>query len=156
VVAPLGPGQEIGVDAPDAERAHLLYVGDDEPRKNLPVLLEAYGRYREQATEPLPLVLAGSATGDRPGVVVEHHPGRERLAELYAGAVALLHPSLYEGFGLTPLEAMSAGTPVVAGRSPGVEEVCGDAARYTDPRDPAALAVAIAEVARLPELRREL
>ncbi|HEY1590465.1 MAG TPA: glycosyltransferase family 1 protein [Solirubrobacteraceae bacterium] len=155
VVAPLGPGQEIA-GAPDAERAHLLYVGDDEPRKNLPVLLEAYGRYREQMVEPLPLVLAGSATGDGPGIVAEHRPGRERLAELYAGAVALVHPSLYEGFGLTPLEAMSAGTPVVAGRSPGVEEVCGDAARYADPRDPVALASAIAEVTSSPELRREL
>jgi glycosyltransferase involved in cell wall biosynthesis len=88
--------------------------------------------------------------------VAEHHPDRERLAELYAGAVALVHPSLYEGFGLTPLEAMSAGTPVVAGRSPGVEEVCGDAARYADPRDPVALASAIAEVTSSPELRREL
>jgi glycosyltransferase involved in cell wall biosynthesis len=162
VVAPLGPGQDVDRGDPEAapaqipERTHLLYVGDDEPRKNLPGLLEAYRRYREQTDEPLPLVLAGSASAGGPGIALEHHPPRERLAELYAGAVALVHPSLYEGFGLTALEAMRAGTPVVAGRSPGIEEVCGDAALYADPRDPAALAAAIAEVAGSPELRREL
>jgi glycosyltransferase involved in cell wall biosynthesis len=155
VVAPLGPGQDVARDA-GAERGHLLYVGDDEPRKNVPVMLEAYRRYRQQDPDPLPLVLAGSASGDGPGVAVERHPRRERLAELYGGAAALVHPSLYEGFGLTALEAMSAGVPVVAGRSPGIEEVCGDAARYADPRDPAALAAAIAEVVDSPELRREL
>jgi glycosyltransferase involved in cell wall biosynthesis len=154
VVAPLGPGQRLG--GAGAERTHLLYVGDDEPRKNVAGLLEAYRLHREQVPEALPLVLAGSATADGPGIAVERHPSRERLAELYAGAVALVHPSLYEGFGLVALEAMAAGAPVVAARAPGVEEVCADAARYADPRDPASLATAIGEVAASPELRREL
>jgi glycosyltransferase involved in cell wall biosynthesis len=156
VVAPLGPGQAVGAGAPDAEREHLLYVGDDEPRKNLAVLFDAYHRYRDRVADPLPLVLAGSVAVGGPGITVERQPPRERLAELYAGAVALVHPSLYEGFGLTALEAMSAGTPVVAARSPGIEEVCGDAARYADPRDPEALATAIAEVAQSSELRQKL
>jgi glycosyltransferase involved in cell wall biosynthesis len=154
VVAPLGPGQGLG--GVERERTHLLYVGDDEPRKNLPALLEAYRRYRGQARDPLPLVLAGSAAASGPGITVERRPGRERLGALYAGAVALVHPSLYEGFGLTVLEAMSVGTPVVAARSPGIQEVCGDAARYGDPRDPASIATAIAELAASPGLRREL
>ena len=51
-----------------------------------------------------------------------------------------MHPSLHEGFGLTPLEAMTTGTPVIAARSPGVTEVCGEAVLYADPRDPEDLA----------------
>jgi glycosyltransferase involved in cell wall biosynthesis len=154
VVAPLGPGQ--GFAGGERERTHLLYVGDGEPRKNLPALLEAYGIYRQRASDPLPLVIAGSASANGPGIRIERHPDRARLAELYAGALALVHPSLYEGFGFTVLEAMSAGAPVVAARSPGVEEVCGDAARYADPRDPASIASAIGELASSPELRRDL
>jgi glycosyltransferase involved in cell wall biosynthesis len=67
-----------------------------------------------------------------------------------------VHPSLHEGFGLTPLEAMSAGTPVVAARSPGVTEVCGDAVVYVDPHDPAALAAELGRVASDEGLRRDL
>jgi glycosyltransferase involved in cell wall biosynthesis len=63
------------------------------------------------------------------------------LAELYAGALALVHPSVDEGFGLTPLEAMAAGCPVVAMPSPAVREVCGDAALYATTADDIASAV---------------
>ncbi|MCP9489045.1 MAG: glycosyltransferase family 4 protein [Solirubrobacteraceae bacterium MAG38_C4-C5] len=138
VVARHGPGQE-----PDATRgplspAHFLYVGDTEPRKNLGLLLEGYARYRaatraDGGTPALPLVLAGSATAAGAGITVEHRPDAQRLARLYAGAAALVHPALHEGFGLTPLEAMSAGTPVVAVHSAAVAEVCDDAALYVGP-----------------------
>ena len=67
-----------------------------------------------------------------------------------------MHPSLHEGFGLTPLEAMFAGVPVVAGRSPGLVETCGDAARFVDPYDAAALAEVLAELATDPAARVEL
>jgi glycosyltransferase involved in cell wall biosynthesis len=154
VVARLGPGQ--GLAAPEGEGTHLLYVGDDEPRKNLAMLIEAYRIYRDGNREPLPLVLAGSASAAGPGIIVERHPGVERLARLYADAVALVHPSLYEGFGLTALEAMSAGVPVIAADAPGVTEVCAEAVRYADPHDPRTFADAIGEVAASPELRRQL
>jgi alpha-1,3-rhamnosyl/mannosyltransferase len=70
--------------------------------------------------------------------------------------VALVHPSLYEGFGLTAVEAMTAGTPVLAARSPGVCEICADAARYVDPGDPDQLAAAMAELAADASLRSAL
>jgi len=116
---------------------HFLYVGDREPRKDLATLLAAHERYRAQVPDPLPLVLAGAA-GDP--------VGPERLAELYAAAAALVHPSLYEGFGLTLLEAMGAGTPVIAARVAGAVEVCGEAAVWFEPGSVEQLADAMAGI----------
>ena len=87
---------------------------------------------------------------------VEHRPSADRLAELYAEAVALVHPSRYEGFGLTALEAMRAGVPVLAARSPGVVEVCADAALYADPDDPEGFAALLERIAGDAELRDRL
>jgi glycosyltransferase involved in cell wall biosynthesis len=155
VIAHHGPGQELPMLERDPPR-HFLYVGDAEPRKDLGTLLEAYRRYRETAGEPLGLVLAGSASTSMDGVLVERDPDRARLAELHAGAAALVHTSLYEGFGLTVLEALAAGTPVIAAAAPGVREICGDAARYTAPGDPGSVAAAMAEIASTAEVRRAL
>lgn len=156
VVARHGPGQALAPH-PRAERPrHFLYVGDDEPRKNVAGLLEAYRRYAIVSPRPLALVLAGAARSTAAGVLVEPHPSPERLSELHAGAAALVHPALHEGFGLTALEAMVLGTPVIAAPSPGIAEVCGDAARYADPRDPAALAGALSALAGSETLRRDL
>ena len=155
VVAPHGPGQ-----APPPERGearHFLYVGDAEPRKNLGRLLAAYERYRERAAgEPLELVLAGRARGPGPlarGVRAEPSPD---LAQLYNHAAALVIPSLHEGFGLPALEAMHAGCPVIAARAGALPEVCGEAARFVDPRDTEAIAAALDELATVPPLREEL
>lgn len=153
VVAPHGPGQ-----APAPGRsgiAHFLYVGDAEPRKNLGRLLAGYARYREAAgtAAALPLILAGSARAHAPGVRCEPEPD---LAALLGRAAALVAPSLHEGFGLTALEAMHAGTPVLAARTAGLAEVCGDAARYVDPRDPGSIAAGLAELASVPPLREAL
>ncbi|MDQ6607998.1 MAG: glycosyltransferase family 4 protein [Actinomycetota bacterium] len=159
-VALLGPGQDLppGAGAPAAAPTHFLYVGDNEPRKNLETLLTAYALYRAggAAGPPLGLILAGSASARMAGVRVEPRPSAARLAGLYRGAAALIHPSLHEGFGLTPLEAMRIGTPVLAARSPGITEVCADAVRYADPRDPAGFATAMAELALDRGLRAEL
>jgi glycosyltransferase involved in cell wall biosynthesis len=156
VIAALGPGQDFPPGQRDSEPGHFLYVGDDQPRKNLAVLLEAYRRYREAEQRPLELVLAGSATADGDGVRIVQRPGAAELAGLYRGAAALVHPSLYEGFGLTPVEAMSLGTPVLAARSPGVAEVCADAVRYADSHDPADFAAQMAEIGSSPSLQHEL
>jgi glycosyltransferase involved in cell wall biosynthesis len=177
VVAPHGPGQELPA-VPPRPPEWVLYVGDDEPRKNLDLLLAAHEEWGE-----LPLVLAGGAAaragdgragsarragaagGDAVGegwaagdgraaiVLGELAPDRARLAELFAGALALVHPSVHEGFGLTPLEAMAAGVPVVAVGGKAVEEVCGDAALYVDARDPQELAATLAALQADPERR---
>jgi glycosyltransferase involved in cell wall biosynthesis len=152
VVALHGPGQQLDVRRTEPE--HFLYVGDDEPRKNLGLLLDAYARYREAAGPgALGLVLAGRARSERPGVRSERSPD---LAALLGAAAALVHPALHEGFGLTVLEAMSAGVPVIAGRSPGLVETCAAAARYVDPYDAADLATALGELATGAALRADL
>ncbi len=156
VVAPLGPGQELHANNSAETARHFLYVGDGEPRKNLPVLLAAYSSYRAQVADPLELVVAGSASAAGAGVRTERAPSSQQLSDLYGEAAALVHPSLYEGFGLTPLEAMSVGTPVLAARSPGVTEVCADAALYADPTDIRAFAEAMVKLDGDPSLRRDL
>jgi glycosyltransferase involved in cell wall biosynthesis len=157
VVAPHGPGQ-FGAGAGGAWTGsghHFLYVGDDEPRKNLDVLLEAYRRYRGRPG-PLPLVLAGGAAGSGAGVESVAHPDAGHLGELYAQAAALVHPARHEGFGLTLLEAMYLGVPVVCADSAGAREVCAGAARYVEADDAGALAAELERVARDDALRREL
>ncbi|MHB8658446.1 MAG: glycosyltransferase family 4 protein [Solirubrobacteraceae bacterium] len=154
LVARHGPGQPLpGVSVADG-RSHFLYVGDGEPRKDLATLLAGYRRYRDGAAAPRPLILAGRLDEAGPlapaGMSVEPEPGARRLAELYAGAVALVHPALYEGFGLTLLEAMGCRTPVLAAGAGALPEICGGAARYFAPGDEAGLAAALHELAGQP------
>ena len=135
VVAPHGPGQELELPG-ERSGEHFLYVGDDEPRKNVDALLAAHARYRELGGA-LPLVLAGSAAGRADAGAGRAHaavvrgiqkPDARTLADLHARAIALVHPSRDEGFGLTVLEAMSVGTPVIAARNAAIEELTADAA----------------------------
>ena len=158
VVARHGPGQEPEVRRPRAREAtHLLYVGDDEPRKNLGLLLAGYALYRAEAGDTaLPLVLAGRTEARGQGIQVVARPDAEQLAGLHARAAALVHPSLHEGFGLVALEALSSGVPLLAARTAGVQEVCGDAALYVDGRDPHAFARELGRLTADPALRRDL
>jgi glycosyltransferase involved in cell wall biosynthesis len=144
VVARHGPGQPLDVGT-RGEPRHFLYVGDAEPRKDVPTLLAAHARYRSRTADPLPLVLAGSAYAVDSGVRVVDRPSREELAALHRDAAALVHPSRHEGFGLTVLEALAAGTPVIAADTPAIREVAGDAARLVPAGDVDALAAALAD-----------
>ena len=155
VVARHGPGQRLPpVSAPEGP-GHLLYVGDAEPRKNVPGLLSAFAAYRAGAEHPVDLVLAGQAAtlAGADGVRGEADPPAPRLAELLAGAAALVHPSRHEGFGLTLVEAMDAGVPVLAVSNAGVREIVGDAALLTSADE---LANAIARITSDAMLRERL
>jgi glycosyltransferase involved in cell wall biosynthesis len=148
VVVPGGVDARFVPGAVETGRPYVLTVASRTARKNLGALDVAA---RRLAAEGIELVAAG---GDRPQFRAETGPARPavrflghvpdaRLPGLYAGALAFVLPSLHEGFGLTALEAMACGTPVVAARAGALPETCGDAARYADPRDPAAIADAI-------------
>jgi glycosyltransferase involved in cell wall biosynthesis len=123
LVARHGPGQAPASPPARTGARHFLYVGDDEPRKNLATLRAAHVRLGSGAP---PLEIAGGA-GRR--------VSREGLEQLHGGAIALIHPALTEGFGLTVLEAMAMGTPVIAARCPATVEVGGSAIRYFEPGD---------------------
>jgi len=134
VIAHHGPGQPL--ESGQRGERHLLYVGSDEPRKDVTGLLDAYAAYRARlGSGALPLVLAGEAArrAGPAGVLGEPAPDHRRLAVLLHGALALVHPSPYEGFGLTPLEAMAAGVPVVALESDAADEIYGAAALTCPP-----------------------
>jgi glycosyltransferase involved in cell wall biosynthesis len=147
---------------------YLLFVGSVERRKNLPRLLPAYARLR-QGGETRPLVVAGVKRGGvdkigallqdldlRPHVLFTGYIPEADLPALYRGADLFVFPSLYEGFGLPPLEAMACGTPVVCSNAASLPEVVGDAAITVDPYDVEGLAEAMRRVLGDAALREEL
>jgi alpha-1,3-rhamnosyl/mannosyltransferase len=148
---------------------YILAVGTLEPRKNLPTALRAYRMLADNSTAPPELLLVGSdgwltaeldAELRRPWAAgrvrtTGYVPDAE-LAALYAGACMLVYPSLYEGFGFPPLEAMSCGCPVVASRASSLPEVVGDAGLLVDPHSPRQLAAAMGLVLEQPQLAAHL
>jgi glycosyltransferase involved in cell wall biosynthesis len=131
------------------ERPYVLAVGTEGPRKNL-ALLDAIAA--ELGANGLELVVAGSSRGYIPaaGSASARRVGYvddADLPALYAGAAAFAMPSLYEGFGLPCVEAMAAGTPVVAADSAALPEACGGAALLASPHDPDAFAAALLDAA---------
>jgi len=135
----------------------VLSVGTLQPRKNFERLIEAHARLR--ASSKIDLVIAGGPGWMYEGIFrrveelelqgVVHFPGYvadEDLPALYSEADVFVFPSLYEGFGLPPLEAMACGTPVVTSNVSSLPEVVGDAALVVDPRDVGALAKAMEQV----------
>jgi glycosyltransferase involved in cell wall biosynthesis len=141
-------------DGGEPKRPFLLYPANPWPHKNHERLFEAFRRVR-QARPELRLVLTGTGLerlGAVPaGVEVRGRVAREELARLYRTASALVFPSLYEGFGQPPLEAMASGTPVATSRAGALPEVCGDAALYFDPTSVEEIAEAILAVLERPD-----
>lgn len=127
---------------------YLLAVGTLEPRKNLELTLKAYASLSSRLRLRFPLVLVGMKgwhTADlekRLAPMVANgqvrqlgYLSRENLAVVMSGATAMLYPSVYEGFGLPPLESMSCGVPVVASNASSIPEVVGDTGLLIDPAD---------------------
>jgi glycosyltransferase involved in cell wall biosynthesis len=160
-VIPVGVDREWGladVDSPLRGRPYLLFVGNVKPHKNLTVLLTAFERL--MAEIPHDLVIVGRREGMRTvdraianrvarlGARVEltGEVDQAVLRSYMRHATALVFPSLYEGFGLPPLEAMMAGCPCIVSTAAAIPEVCGDAALYFDPTDAEELADRIREL----------
>ncbi len=141
------------------EKPYIFYVGTIEPRKNLPRLIEAFGLVKEKYHIPHRLVIAGGKGWQEDAFydAIEKCPAKEDIQligyiytpeknTLYKNAAAFLFPSLYEGFGIPPLEAMYHNCPVVASNAASLPEVCGEAAAYVDPLDAESIAGGIWKV----------
>jgi glycosyltransferase involved in cell wall biosynthesis len=142
---------------------YLLYVGNAYPHKNLERLLDAFKKIQTNHPE-IKLILAGheSAFYKR---LLEHvptnvelikNPTDTELGELYCNALLYVYPSRVEGFGLPPLEAMSARVPVAASNIPSLKEILGDAAAYFNPNDSQNMASVLGEIIDSSKKRAQL
>jgi alpha-1,3-rhamnosyl/mannosyltransferase len=155
---PLGVGGEFGSTTPEETTAvrrqfdlperYLLFVGTIEPRKNLAMLLRAYCDLPSALRETCPLILAGSwgwksddvaeiyrNVARAKGVRQLGYVSDEALPALYASARALVYPSLYEGFGLPPIEMLGCGGAVIASTADVHREVLGSVGHFLHPND---------------------
>ena len=161
-------GEALGASTLRAHRLtageYVLFVGNIEPKKNLPALIRAMAALPGD----LPLVVVGSkawlweeAMRDGPRYLgkrfrhLDYLPATD-LPILYRHARLMVFPSVYEGFGLPPLEAMANGCAVACSKLTSLPEVCGPAAVYFDPYDPEDIRAAIERVVNDDELRKDL
>lgn len=146
---------------------YVLYVGTVEPRKNLKTLMNAIKAIRTK--HDLSLIIAGGLgmfsddivaypgkLGMKDDVIFTHYIDEETMLSLYNHATVFVYPSLYEGFGLPPLEAMACGIPVIISDIPPLREVAGGAALTFDPRDDGELADVLSRVISSDSLRAEM
>jgi len=164
-----GPGTDAAAGRALAGTDHyLVAIGTVEPRKDLPRLVDAFTRLTASGSavaSDLHLVIAGAdgwgadaltdaiaASSARDRIVRLGWVSDDQRVALLRGAAATVFPSVYEGFGLPPLDAMATDTPVVATAAGAVPEVVGDAARLVPPGDADALAAAVEEVLADPEV----
>jgi glycosyltransferase involved in cell wall biosynthesis len=169
-VIPLGAEHILGTPAdsgifgrvPVEPGRFILSVGSRSLHKNVGAVITAVSRL---GTRRLPLVVAGgfnsrvfgeSSVNDRDAFHTAGYVTDGELRALYENATCLVYPSLYEGFGLPPLEAMLCGCPTVVANTASLPEVCGDAALYCDPRDPDDIARKIRMLIEQPALKDEL
>ncbi|MGO4127700.1 glycosyltransferase family 4 protein [Inquilinus sp. YAF38] len=144
-----------------AGRPYVLIIGTLEPRKNLERAIEAWRLAQPKLGPDTVLAIGGGLSNQRifkdaalgaeiPNVRLLGYVDDALLPGLYAGASAFLYPSVYEGFGLPPLEALAAGAPVVTSRDTVMAEIVGPAALLVDPHDAGAIADGLVEVLRGP------
>ena len=142
----LAEGAGVGKNVPPYDQPFLLYVGPRGGYKNFSSLLRAYAASTRLQNDYLLVCFGGGnfsaaeretigklGLGD--GRVVQLGGGDQVLAALYRSALAFVYPSLYEGFGIPPLEAMTFNCPVICGKGGSIAEVVGDAGEYFDPTD---------------------
>lgn len=153
----------------DLKEEFLLSVGTIEPRKNLVSLVRAFTQVLKQISTPLKLVIVGKqgwltdplfaeveSSGIKDLVVFSGYLSDDELCALYSSCLLFIYPSIYEGFGLPPLEAMACGASVITSSIPSLRETTGSAAYLFDPDSEPALAKAILDLLHDPDARKQL
>lgn len=147
---------------------YFLYVGSIKPHKNLLTALKAFNLWRSKHNDKTKLVLVGIKQSDlasysevltlidKYSTIIPGYVSDDDLSVFYNNAKCLIFPSLYEGFGLPPLEAMIYGCPVLTSNSASLPEVCGTAALYFEPLDFEELAGKMEQIINDDNLRKEL
>jgi len=156
--------ERYGIEGP-----YILTVGMLDPRKNLPLLVQAFSLLvSERGLKGLRLIITGPKGWDlekawpdppqhlKERIVLTGHVPRQDLPALYNGAAVFCYPSLYEGFGLPILEALACGTPVVTANTSSMPEVTGDGGIMVSPTDAIAMAEAIRRILEDSALREDL
>lgn len=144
------------------EKPYLLAVGSMSPHKNLTALIRALPYLDSLDFDVLvaggsfPNVFQGVPLMIPPNVIRVGYVSDQQLRSLYENALCLVFPSLYEGFGLPPIEAMAFGCPVLTSDRASMPEICGEAALYFDPESPREIAERIHQIAKDEALRRSL
>lgn len=163
--SPLAPEDERTV-ASATTKPYLLYVGARYGYKNFAGFLQ--GLARSGLSRDLAVIAFGggpltstedqhiAALGFPPGQIRQFSGSDALLRSLYRNAEAFVYPSLYEGFGFPPLEAMAEGCPVISSHTSSMPEVIGDAAEFFDPKDPVSIATALSAVVFMPSRRSDL
>lgn len=153
----------------EIEGNYFLYVGTIEPRKNLVRMIKAYKVFTKHVKNPPKLVLAGAKgwlcddiyalvrkLGIDNQVIFTKYVPSENMHILIGGAIAFVFPSLYEGFGMPPLEAMACGVPVLTSNEASLPEVVGDCAVICDAYSVKSIAKGLYRLYKNPDLRKEL
>lgn len=148
---------------------YILTLGGIDPRKNTRLVMDKYVELRSKGLIDQKLVIVGipnwrrtrfndvvMQSGCRDDIILTDFLDDDELVLLYNCAAVFLYPSLYEGFGLPPLEAMACGTPVIASNITSIPEIVGDAAILIDPTDGGQLKKALLELLSNEHLRRQL
>lgn len=152
-----GVDSEIFKPGGEEREPFLLFPANNWPHKNHEGLFKAFALLRRERPE-LRLVLTGSGHERRrlpEGVQALGYVPLDELTSLYRRASCLVFPSLYEGFGQPPLEALASGCPVAVSRVASLPEVCGDVVRYFDPGEPEQIAAAVSEALEHPDELRQ-
>ncbi|MBD3360219.1 glycosyltransferase [Candidatus Peregrinibacteria bacterium] len=145
---------------------YILYLGTIEPRKNLKILIDAFKELKKEKNIPHKLVIAGATgwksnkflkkTAKNKDIILTGYLDNRKKAEYYKNADMFVYPSIYEGFGLPPLEAMSRGVPVICSTGGSLNEIFRNHALMFDPHDKKTLKYHISNLIENREIRKKL
>jgi glycosyltransferase involved in cell wall biosynthesis len=150
-------------------KEYFIYIGAIHPRKNLLNILKAFSVFKKRQQSNFKLIIAGRLAWKndklieslktykyREDVIMPGYVEETELVNLLASAYCLVYPSLYEGFGVPPLEAMQSNVPVITSQNSSMQEICGDAALYADPHNHTDIADKMMQIYKDETLRKQL